>query len=63
MKMTRTPEHILKHIWDQMPDDAQGWGYQFYPVRDTWAGPAELYFTDSDGVCWQITAKEHPHDG
>lgn len=56
-----TPDDVLETIFDEMPETDDTWGYNFYPVRGNWAGPAELYFTDHNGVCWQITAKEHPH--
>lgn len=53
-------EAILDHIYESVVDsdfEPDLWG-----VTD--ARPlAQLYIKDPQGRCWEITAKEHPHNG
>jgi hypothetical protein len=54
------PEVIMDSIWEAMPEQSEGWGYSFYPARETYPTP-ELYFKSPDGRCWKIEVNEHPH--
>ena len=53
-------EDILEVIYDNMSCSI-ALPVEFYPAREG-LPVSELYITDYDGKCWQITATEHPHE-
>jgi len=50
---------ILEVIWNSMPEEGE-WASTIYPPHGD-RTESELYITDPDGQCWQITATRHKH--
>jgi hypothetical protein len=53
-------ERVLDHLYESA-DKFDGFKHEIYGVTEN-RPEAVMYIMDSDGTCWEITAKEHKHD-